>query len=105
LLRVAAYQPACGDCIGAWDRAAHFVPGQRARAGTQPAGGLRAHNRPHAIKAHYRNASICGNYRVVFNISGNKYRLVVEIGSDGKEATGHRLAMSAYGHNQAFGRR
>ena len=34
---------------------------------------------PQAVKAHDRNASICGNNRVVFNISGNKYRLVVEI--------------------------
>ena len=34
---------------------------------------------PQDIKAQYRNASICGNNRVVFNIAGNKYRLVVEI--------------------------
>ncbi len=27
----------------------------------------------------YRNASILGNNRVVFNIGGNKYRLVVAI--------------------------
>lgn len=32
-----------------------------------------------AIKDQYRNASICGNNRVVFNIGGNKYRLVVEM--------------------------
>ena len=25
------------------------------------------------------NASICGNHRVVFNIGGNKYRLIVEM--------------------------
>ena len=31
------------------------------------------------IKAQYRNASICSNHRVVFNIGGNKYRLVVEM--------------------------
>lgn len=34
---------------------------------------------PQDIKAHYRHASICGNNRVVFNIAGNKYRLVVEM--------------------------
>jgi mRNA interferase HigB len=34
---------------------------------------------PQIVKAQYRNASICGNNRVVFNIGGNKYRLVVEI--------------------------
>ena len=32
---------------------------------------------PQDIKAQYRNASICNNNRVVFNIGGNKYRLVV----------------------------
>lgn len=34
---------------------------------------------PQAIKSQYRNAGICGNNRVVFNIGGNKYRLVVEM--------------------------
>ena len=34
---------------------------------------------PQAIKDQYRSASICGNNRVVFNIGGNKYRLVVEM--------------------------
>lgn len=34
---------------------------------------------PQDLKDQYGNASICGNNRVVFNISGNKYRLVVEI--------------------------
>jgi mRNA interferase HigB len=34
---------------------------------------------PQDIKAHYKNVSICGNNRVVFNIAGNKYRLVVEM--------------------------
>ena len=33
---------------------------------------------PAEIKAHYRNASIVGDNRVVFNIAGNKYRLVVK---------------------------
>lgn len=34
---------------------------------------------PQEIKDQYRSASICGNNRVVFNIAGNKYRLVVEM--------------------------
>lgn len=36
-------------------------------------------NTPAAIKAKYGNASILKNGRVVFNISGNHYRLVVSI--------------------------
>lgn len=32
---------------------------------------------PADVKSQHRNASIVGNYRVVFNIGGNKYRLVV----------------------------
>ena len=31
------------------------------------------------MKNQYANASICANDRVVFNIGGNKYRLVVEV--------------------------
>ena len=34
---------------------------------------------PNDIKRQYRNASIIGNNRVVFNIHGNKYRLIVKI--------------------------
>ena len=34
---------------------------------------------PQDIKTQYGNASICANNRVVFNIAGNKYRLVVEM--------------------------
>ncbi|MBD1554676.1 type II toxin-antitoxin system HigB family toxin [Pseudomonas typographi] len=34
---------------------------------------------PQEVKDQFGNASICGNNRVVFNIGGNKYRLVVEI--------------------------
>ncbi|NMM77042.1 addiction module toxin RelE [Rhodococcus sp. SRB_17] len=34
---------------------------------------------PAHIKAQYRNASFVGNNRVVFNIKGNDYRLVVAI--------------------------
>jgi mRNA interferase HigB len=34
---------------------------------------------PAKVKAKYRSASIVGNNRVVFNIKGNDYRLVVQI--------------------------
>jgi mRNA interferase HigB len=34
---------------------------------------------PAAVKNAFRNASIVGNDRVVFNICGNKYRLVVRV--------------------------
>lgn len=34
---------------------------------------------PNELKAVYPNASLVGNDRVVFNIGGNKYRLVVRI--------------------------
>ena len=34
---------------------------------------------PAEVKAKYRSASIVGNNRVVFNIKGNDYRLVVRI--------------------------
>lgn len=34
---------------------------------------------PQDIKDQYSSASICGGNRVVFNIAGNKYRLVVEM--------------------------
>ncbi len=34
---------------------------------------------PQDIKDQYSSASICGNNRVVFNIAGNRYRLVVEM--------------------------
>ena len=36
-------------------------------------------NSPNDIKLKYRNASFLLNNRVVFNIHGNKYRLIVKI--------------------------
>ncbi len=39
---------------------------------------------PADIKVQYRSASIVGNNRVVFNIAGNKYRLIVRINYDSK---------------------
>lgn len=37
---------------------------------------------PKEIKAEYPSASIVGNDRVVFNIKGNSYRLIVKINFD-----------------------
>jgi mRNA interferase HigB len=37
---------------------------------------------PQDIKNLYRNASIVGNNRVVFNIKGNDYRLIVAVAYD-----------------------
>ena len=39
---------------------------------------------PHEIKRAYGTASIIGNERIVFNICGNKYRLVVAVKYDFK---------------------
>ena len=36
-------------------------------------------NNPNQLKAQYRNASIITDKRVVFNIHGNTYRLIVDI--------------------------
>jgi mRNA interferase HigB len=32
---------------------------------------------PNEVKAQFRNVSVIGNQRLVFNIAGNKYRLIV----------------------------
>ena len=37
---------------------------------------------PNDIKAQYRSASIVGGNKVVFNICGNKYRLIVFVNYD-----------------------
>jgi mRNA interferase HigB len=34
---------------------------------------------PHDLKTYYANASLLGNNRVVFNIKGNDYRLIVAV--------------------------
>ena len=36
-------------------------------------------NHPNELKAQYRNASILTDKRVVFNIQGNQFRLIVDI--------------------------
>jgi mRNA interferase HigB len=34
---------------------------------------------PSSVKAHFRSASVLPDNRVVFNIAGNRYRLIVQI--------------------------
>ena len=34
---------------------------------------------PNEVKNQYRNVSVIGNERLVFNIAGNKYRLIVAV--------------------------
>ena len=34
---------------------------------------------PHQLKAHFGQARVLGTKRIIFNISGNKYRLVTEV--------------------------
>lgn len=36
-------------------------------------------NNPNELKAQYRNASVISEKRVIFNIHGNSYRLIVDI--------------------------
>ena len=36
-------------------------------------------NNPNELKNQYRNASVLNNKRVVFNIHGNSYRLIIDI--------------------------
>lgn len=41
-----------------------------------------AWKKPQDIKGQYRNASFVGNGRVIFNVAGNKYRLVCAVRFD-----------------------
>jgi mRNA interferase HigB len=59
-------QPGCADSKGALE--SWFDEAKKAKWQT-----------PQEIEDQYSSASIVGNNRVVFNIAGNKYRLVVEM--------------------------
>ena len=37
---------------------------------------------PNSVKAQYRSASVMGGNKIVFNICGNKYRLIVSVNYD-----------------------
>jgi len=53
------------------------MPQQASRRGIVTPSSAPPGKRPADIRNVYRNASIVGNNRVVFNIRGNQYRLVV----------------------------
>jgi len=54
---------------------------------------------PSAIKAVFSSASFLGNNRVVFNIAGNKFRLVVKMGYESR-----RLYVRFLGTHQEYNR-
>ena len=62
-----------------WERDRRFADAQRALEDWYAQASLADWATPTDIKAQYRDASILKGSRVVFNICGNKYRLVVKI--------------------------
>ena len=56
-----------------------FPPAKQALLSWHEEAVLANWNNPNELKAQYRNASILSNKRVVFNIHGNNYRLIVDI--------------------------
>jgi mRNA interferase HigB len=61
-----------------WEKAGREDSEQPLRSWYQEARQAEWQN-PNEVKEQFRSASIVGNNRVVFNICGNKYRLVVKI--------------------------
>ena len=61
-----------------WGKPGRADSEQALRAWYQEAKFFRWKN-PNEIKSKYKSASIIGDNRVVFNICGNKYRLVVKV--------------------------
>lgn len=61
-----------------WEKPGHEDAEQPLRAWFREAE-LADWKNPAEVKAAYRSASVIANQRVVFNIGGNKYRLVVRI--------------------------
>src|SRR5437764_15489621 len=61
-----------------WEKPAHRDAEQPLKAWFREAARADWAN-PSDVKAAYRNASIVANDRIMFNIAGNKYRLVVRV--------------------------
>lgn len=52
---------------------------------------------PHELKSDFPTASVLGRWRTVFNVGGNKYRLVVDMRYDlGRVYVRHVLTHSEY---------
>lgn len=59
---------------------------------------------PHEVRADFRHVDFLGNRRVVFNIGGNKYRLVADIRYDlGRINVRHVLTHEDYDRRTADG--
>ena len=65
-----------------WERAPQFADSKRPLEAWFAEVRKAAWTSPAQVKVQYRNASILKSGRVVFNIAGNKYRLVVHIRYD-----------------------
>jgi mRNA interferase HigB len=61
------------------DYAVEFLQAEQALFSWYEEAALAEWNNPNELKDQYRNASILSNKRVVFNIHGNSYRLIVDI--------------------------
>ncbi|MDP9046773.1 MAG: type II toxin-antitoxin system HigB family toxin, partial [Bacteroidota bacterium] len=59
--------------------AKHFHHGEQALFSWYNEATMAIWNSPAELKAQYKNASIINSKRVVFNIHGNSYRLIVDI--------------------------
>jgi mRNA interferase HigB len=62
-----------------WERDHRYADAQRALEDWHAQVSRADWTTPADVKAHYGDASILKGSRVVFNISGNKYRLIVKI--------------------------
>jgi mRNA interferase HigB len=57
----------------------------------------KVYNNPHEVREDFATASFLGKYRTVFNIGGNKYRLVVDVRYDlGRVYVRHVLTHAEY---------
>ena len=65
-----------------WERGARFADAREPLEAWHQEARHAAWRTPADVKAQYRNASVLRDGRIVFNVGGNKYRLVVRIRYD-----------------------